>query len=208
MAVYTVRQKYLVDNYAVLNLLTSPEIEIGLPIDVADVDATFDGTFVVIALPPYLFVGVSDEGDLLYNPALPIANQVLYAKTAANVDRVAASGTVTYAPVATWVDSADVLTWLGISSATQEDEDFTTTCAEAASQFAYRRRYEAGYTDSLTTVPSQDVFLGCQMLGGAYYRQRGSVDSYASFQDMGAPPVPGLNGMIKQLLGIGRPAVA
>jgi len=38
MAVYTVRQKYLVDNYAVLNLLTSPEIEIGWPIDIADVD--------------------------------------------------------------------------------------------------------------------------------------------------------------------------
>ena len=67
---------------------------------------------------------------------------------------------------------------------------------------------EAGYVDSLTTVPSQDVFLGTQMLGGSYYRQRGSIDSFASFQNMGTVPVMGLNGMIRQLLGIDRPQVA
>jgi hypothetical protein len=46
------------------------------------------------------------------------------------------------------------------------------------------------------------------MYGGALYRQRGSVDSYGSFQNMGVVPVMGLNGMIRQLLGIDRPQVA
>jgi hypothetical protein len=46
------------------------------------------------------------------------------------------------------------------------------------------------------------------MYGGALYRQRGSMDSFASFQSMGTAPVMGLNGMIRQLLGIDRPQVA
>ena len=35
-----------------------------------------------------------------------------------------------------------------------------------------------------------------------------SMDSFASFQSMGVAPVVGLNGMIRQLLGIDRPQVA
>ena len=46
------------------------------------------------------------------------------------------------------------------------------------------------------------------MLGSAYYRQRGSLDSIASFQDFGTAPIIGMNAMVKQLLGIDRPAVA
>jgi hypothetical protein len=67
---------------------------------------------------------------------------------------------------------------------------------------------ESGYFDSLTTVPSQDVKLGAIMYGSAMYRARGSVESFASFQDMGVSPVTGLNGIIRQLLGIDRPQVA
>jgi hypothetical protein len=37
------------------------------------------------------------------------------------------------------------------------------------------------------------------------YRQRGSIDIYASFTDAGSGPVTGLSGVIKQLLGIDRP---
>jgi hypothetical protein len=46
------------------------------------------------------------------------------------------------------------------------------------------------------------------MYGGSLYRQRGSIDQFASFQNMGVTPVMGLNGMIRQLLGIDRPQVA
>jgi len=40
------------------------------------------------------------------------------------------------------------------------------------------------------------------------YRQRGSIDNFASFNDAGATAVTGLSGVIKQLLGIDRPQVA
>jgi hypothetical protein len=208
MATYSVTNKYLLDNYAVLQLLTPTELEVGQSITVAGVDATFNGTYTVRALPQYLFEGVDTEGDLLYDFNIPIANQVLYAKTAADVERTAASGTLVSTPTCTWISAGDVEDWLGIGTATSADAAFLTICASSASQFCWRRRMEAGYVDSLTTVPSQDVKLGTIMYGGALYRQRGSMDSFASFQSMGTAPVMGLNGMIRQLLGIDRPQVA
>ena len=208
MAVYSVTNKYLIDNYAVVQLLTPAEIELGASVVIASVDATFNGTYTVRALPQYLYVGIDDEGDLLYDVNIPIANQVLYAKTASDVIRTAATGTLTLTQTCTWVSSSNLEDWIGIGTATAADAAFLTVCAAAASQFCWRRRMEAGYVDSLTTVPSQDVFLGTQMYGGALYRQRGSVDQFASFQNMGVTPVMGLNGMIRQLLGIDRPQVA
>jgi hypothetical protein len=208
MAVYSITQKYLIDNYAVVQLLTDAEIELGASVVLAGVDATFNGTYTVRALPQYLYVGIDTEGDLLYDVNIPIANQVLVAKTADDVARTAATGTLTITQTCTWVTAANLEDWIGIGTATAADAAFLTVCAAAASQFCWRRRMEAGYVDSLTTVPSQDVFLGTQMYGGALYRQRGSVDQYASFQNMGVTPVMGLNGMIRQLLGIDRPQVA
>ena len=208
MAVYSVTQKYLIDNYAVVQLLTDAEIELGASVVIAGVDGTFNGTYTVRALPQYLYVGIDTEGDLLYNVNIPIANQVLFAKTASDVVRTAATGTLTITQTCTWVTAANLEDWIGIGTATAADAAFLTVCAAAASQFCWRRRMEAGYVDSLTTVPSQDVFLGTQMYGGALYRQRGSVDQFASFQNMGVTPVMGLNGMIRQLLGIDRPQVA
>jgi hypothetical protein len=208
MAVYQVISKQLTSNYAVLQLLTPAELEVGQSITVAAVDATFNGTYTIRSLPSYEYIGIDDEGDLEFNPLITIPNQVLYARTAADVARQAASGTLTATPTATWISASDIEDWLGIGTATSADATFLTICASSASQFCWRRRMEAGYVDSLTTVPSQDVKLGTIMYGGALYRQRGSMDSFASFQSMGTAPVMGLNGMIRQLLGIDRPQVA
>jgi hypothetical protein len=209
MATYTVKQKYLVDNFAVLELLTPAELEVGWSITVAGVDATFNGNYTIYALPQYLLTSVDDQGDLILDPLVTLANQVCYQKTADDVPRQLATGSITWTPATcTWITAQNILDWLGITVATAGDQTFTTTCAAAANAFCYRRRYEAGYVDSLTTVPSQDVFLGSVMYGGALYKARGSVDVFSSFQDMGQSPVVGMNGQIKQLLGIDRPAVA
>jgi hypothetical protein len=208
MAAYSVTNKYLLDNYAVLELLTPSELVVGGSIVVTGVDSTFNGTYTVRALPQYLFIGADDEGDLVYDPLVPIANQVLYAKTATDVERVEASGTVTFTQTCTWITAQNILDWLGITVATAGDQTFTTTCAAASNAFCFRRRQEASYIDSLTTVPSQDVYLGTVMYGGMLYKSRGTVDVFSSFQDMGQTPVVGMNGQIKQLLGIDRPACA
>ena len=210
MAVYSVQQKYLTDNYAVIALLTNADpLEVGQSVTIAGVDATFNGTYTVIALPQYYFTGVNEEGFFLYDIELPIANQVLYAKTADNVNIVAATGTLTTTPVCTWITAGQIEDWLGIGTATAADTAFLTQCALAANSFAYRRRAEAGYrNESLTTVPNGSVSLGAIMYGGALYRQRGGVTDFASFDGLGTGGTMGLSPMIKQLLGVDRPAVA
>jgi hypothetical protein len=211
MAVYSVTQKYLIDNYAVLQLLTPSEIAVGQSITVASVDATFNGSNLVVrALPQYLYIGIDTEGDLLYDYEVPVQNQVLYAKTANNVERVAATGTVTYTQTCTWVTAAQLVTYLGVQI-TNPSDDYTliTQAVSAGNDFAYRRRQEAGYIDSLTTSPGGDATLGTLMYCAALWRSRGSLENtFASFDGMGTAPQQSLTPIVKQLLGIDRPACA
>jgi hypothetical protein len=210
MATYSVTNKYLIDNFAVLQLLTPSEIAVGQSIAVASVDATFNGTYTVRALPQYLYIGVDTQGDLLYDYQVPIADQVLYAKTATDVERTAASGTVSYDPVCTWVTAAQVMTYLGITI-TNPSDDYTllTQSVSAGNQLCYRRRQESSYIDSLTTSPGGDATLGTLMYCAALWRSRGSIEAtYATFDGMGSAPQQSLTPIVKQLLGIPRPAVA
>jgi hypothetical protein len=210
MATYSVTFKYLLDDYAVLQLLTPTEIAVGESITVTGVDATFNGTYTVRALPQYRYVGTDTEGDLLYDVNEPIANQVLYAKVADDVERIASPGTVSYTLTCQWVSAANLVTYLGVQI-TNPSDDYTliTQAVSAGNQFCYRRRQEAGYIDSLTTSPGGDQTLGTLMYSAALWRSRGSLENtFASFDGMGAAPQQSLTPIVKQLLGIDRPACA
>jgi hypothetical protein len=198
------------DNYAVVELLRSIDLEVGQTVTISGCDATLNGTQTVRALPPYLFIGVDTEGDLLYDENIPIANQVLFYDTGADIERIAVLpvGALTYTQTCTWITSSDIEAWLGISLVSAGDATFLTQCASAANSFAYKRRVEAGYVDSLTVSPSGDVTLGTIMYGGALFRQRSSINDFASFSDMATTAPTGLSPIIKQLLGIPRPAAA
>jgi len=209
MAAYSVTQKYIVDNYAVVVLLTNADpLEVGQSFTLAGVDATFNGTYNVHALPPFRFIGVDEYGFLEYDFEEPIQNQVLFAKTAANVIISPATGTLTTTPTCTWITTdSQVEDWLGIGTATAADQTFITQCRLASNEFCYRRRQEANYRDSLTTVPNASVLLGAIAYAGFLYRQRGAVTDFAGFDGLAAGGSMGLSPMIKQLLGIDRPAV-
>jgi hypothetical protein len=175
---------------------------------VAGLGATLNGTYTVLDVPTLRYVGVDDEGDWIFDPEEIILNQLLMAKTHADVARGPVSGTLTSTPICTWIVNNDVVEWLGIASATANDTAFITSCVSAANAYAYRRRREAGYFDSLTTVPGGDVKLGTVMFAGSLYRERGSVDSFASFEQMGNPVPFGSSGQINRLLGVNRSQVA
>jgi hypothetical protein len=210
MATYTVTFKQLLDNYAVLQTLTDTEIEVGQSITVSAVGVPFNGTFVVYALPKYEYIGIDTEGDLLFNSNVSIPNQVLFACTGTDVGRIASAGTVTYTQNCTWVTVAELVTYLGVDI-TNPSDDYTlaSQARAAANDFAYRRRQESGYFDSLTTSPGHDVTLGTLMYAAALWRARGSVqDTFATFDGMGSAPVSAMTPVIKQLLGIDRPQVA
>ena len=210
MATYKTQTKQLLDNYACISTLEANEIALGESVAVSGLAAPFAGTFTVLALPQYLFTGIDGTtGELLYDENVAVPNQVLYACTGTSVEfNVDYSGTVTYTQTCTWITAAQILTYLGIATATADDTTFVTQCASASNNFAYRRRQECGYNDSLTTSPGGDVTLGTIMMGSAYYRQRGGISDFASFDGMSAGSTNGLSPIVKQLLGVDRPQVA
>ena len=209
MAVYQVTFHQRLDNYAVVQTLTEPDVAVGQSMTIADLGHGLNGTHVIYDLPAYLFLGVDSEGDLIFDVNQPIPNQVLYYDAGDDLGRTAAipQGTLTYTETCTWVTGPQIATYLGITTAGDETA-FLVQVASAANAFCFRRRQESGYTDALTTSPGGDVTLGTLMYGSALYRQRGSVDQFASFTDMASAPVVGLSGLVKQLLGISRPQVA
>ena len=210
MTTYNTYSKQLISNYACIATLEPTEIVVGQSITVGALGSPFDGSFTVLDLPQYAFTGIdSDTGEWLFDQNVPRPNQILYACTGTNVEYVVAlAGTVAYTQTCTWISAAQILTWLGIATATVDDTTFVTQCASAANNFCYRRRQECGYFDSLTVSPGGDVSLGTISYGGALYRQRSGISDFASFDGMSAGSTNGLSPIIKQLLGIDRPQVA
>ena len=210
MAVYQVTFTQRLDDYAVVQTLTEPDLDLGLPFTLADCGASFNGSHTVYALPAYLFKGVNNMGDPVYDLSVPIPNQVLFYNADDDSERIALipPGTLTYTETCTWIDGPDLELWLGIALAGVDESAFLQSCADSANNFIFRRRQESGYTDSLTTSPGPDVTLATTMMAGALYRQRGAIDTFASFSDMGTAMASGLSPLIKQLAGIPRPAVA
>jgi hypothetical protein len=108
----------------------------------------------------------------------------------------------------TWITNADVETFLGIAAATVNDTAYITSCVAAANSFAFRRRNEVGYSDSPVVAPNNAAKLGTTLYAASLYRERGSVDSFQSFDAMSMPQPSLTMGRILQLLGVGRPQVA
>jgi hypothetical protein len=210
MATYLTASKQLLSNYACISTLEPTDIQVGDSVVVGNLGAPFNGTFTVLACPQYQYVGVDGEtGEFNYNINVAIPNQILFACTGTDVEFVAIyTGTVTFTEVCTWITATDIEDWIGIGTATAADTTFLTICAAASNSFCHRRRQEVGYSDSLTTVPSQDVKLATVMYGGSLYRQRGSITDFASFDGMSTGSTSGLSPLVKQLLGVDRPQVA
>jgi hypothetical protein len=212
MATYATASKQLLDNYACISTLEPTDIQVGDSVVVGALGAPFDGTFTVLVCPQYRFVGVDSEtGEFNYDVNVAVPNQILFACTGADVEFVAIyTGTVAFTPTCTWVTAANLVTYLGVSI-TNPSDDYTliTQAVSAGNQFCSRRRAEAGYNDSLSTSPSGDVTLGTLMYCAALWRSRGSLENvFASFEGMGSAPQQSLTPIVKQLLGIDRPAVA
>ena len=208
MATFTVTHAQRVDGIAVFQTLENTDITIGQTIVVANVGNGFNGTFIVQAIPTFYFHGVGPQGDYEYDYDATIVNQLLVINAGTNVNRDTATGTVTWTQTCSWTTVANVQEFLGIASATANDTAFITTCVAAANAWCFKRRVQAGYHDSLTTVPDGSVLLGTTLYASGLYRERGTTgDSYASFQDMSGPPLMTL-GRVNQLLGVKRSQVA
>lgn len=107
-----------------------------------------------------------------------------------------------------WIDTEDVEPFLGVAPASQADEDWLQAATDAANIWCYNRRQAAGYTDLPGVVPDDRVKAGTVLKAAELYRSRGSIDGFASFQQLeGVAPI-GSNAEVLRLLGINRPAIA
>jgi len=212
MATYATASKQLLDNYACISTLEPTDIQVGDSVVVGALGAPFNGTFTVLKCPQYKYTGVdSTTGEWFFDETIAVPNQLLFACTGDDVDFTAIyTGTISFTPTCSWITAANLVTYLGVSI-TNPSDDYTliTQAVSAGNQFCSRRRAEAGYNDNLTTSPSGDVTLGTLMYSAALWRSRGSLENvFASFDGMGTAPQQSLTPIVKQLLGIDRPAVA
>ncbi len=210
MATYSLTHKQVVSNVAVVQLLEPHNFEVGQSITLSGIGAPWNGTFKILALPEYYFIGVSQQGDYQYDTDTIIPNQVQFALTTADVDRAAATGTCTYSVTCSWIVLGDVEDYLGFTFTNPSaDLDVANMAVSAANQFAYRKREESGYFDSPTTVPDGAVKLGTVQYAAILYRERGSTEAFASFDPLATGgPVTGNYGQILRLLGVNKPQVA
>lgn len=208
MATYDLAFHTRLDGVVVLQTFVETGIQVGDSVVIAGADHGMSGTFTILSTEDFEYLGQSDEGDFEFDSDVIRLFQFLYLDAGDDVERSTATGTVTFTPSVSWINSADVTSWLGIDVATANDTAFITVCVNAANNYIFRKRREAGYTDSQSTVPGADVKLGTIMYAATLYRERGSADSFASFDAMSSIPIPSTMGRIMALIGCGRPQVA
>jgi hypothetical protein len=210
MATFSVTHHQRLDDVAVVQTLETTDITVGQTITLTGLGHNLNGTHIVIAVPIYLFAGVNEAGDLLYNENEIIVNQLMFQDVGDDLERSAADpfGTLTWTQTCSWISVSDLTEFLGISGATANDTAFMTSSVNASNAWSFRRRVQAGYHDSLTTVPDAAVKAGVVLMAASLYRERGSIDSFASFQDMSISAPVASMGRINQLLGIKRSQVA
>ena len=212
MSTFTVTHQMISDNVCVVQTLESTDILVGQEITLSGCDATINGSHIVFQIPIYYFTGVNASGDYLFNDQILFTNQILFQLIAANIEREAVDpvGTLTWntATSCTWITVANLTEFLGIAGATANDTAFMTTSVNASNAYCFKRRSQAGYKDLLTTVPDAAVLSGVVLMAASLYRERGSIDSFNSFQDMTISAPVASMGRINSLLGIKRAQVA
>lgn len=106
-----------------------------------------------------------------------------------------------------WIDTDYVETLLGFAPS-GDDLAYLEECVEAAEDYCYRRMVEAGYNPHPGYPNGANIRMGTGLYAMALYRERGSVDSFASFDTAPINLPVGTMGQILRLLGIGRAQVA
>jgi hypothetical protein len=186
MLLKSVTNASLTDDVARLTLANVDRIETGYHIKVAGVNHPFDGNFTITAV---------NTTELW----------IEYAKNHADVAEIEVNGLVEV--LVSWIADSDVEGFLGVAPADESDADFLSGCTDASNKWCFERRQKSGYCDLPDAVPGADVKMGAVLYAASLYRERGSVDSFASFQDMGSVAPIGNMGQILRLLGCNRPRV-
>lgn len=186
--VYAVSSSRLASNVAYLTVGTVAGLQPGYKVHVAGVGQTYDGTQTLTAVSS-------------------TTCEIAYAKNHADLAATAVVGQAVLQ--VTWIDTNDVLAYLGVAPADDTDVEWLSDSTDAANTWCFEKRQVAGYSDLPNHVPTARVRLGAVMKAAELYRRRGTAgDQFASFNQFdGTQPVYN-DPEILRLLGINRPQVA
>jgi len=81
MSVYTITHGFHFDDVSAVQTLTPSEVQPGDSVVIAGAGAKFNGTFTVISVEEWEYIGKDQQGYLEFNYDVPKLNQVLYAVT-------------------------------------------------------------------------------------------------------------------------------
>jgi hypothetical protein len=111
---------------------------------------------------------------------------------------------MTDVPTGWGTESATVAALLGPTVAFEADP-LVDLYVDAANEWCWRKRREAGYVDDSAATATADVVMGCTLYAAALYRERQSVDGYQTFEDFPTAALTGGSlGQIRRMLGIGK----
>jgi hypothetical protein len=186
--VYAVTSARLASDVAYLTVETLAGLAVGYKIHVANVGQHYDGE--------QTLTGVNST-----------TCEISYAKNHADIAAADVTGQAVLQ--VTWIDTNDVVPYLGIWPSEDADLEWFESCVDAANTWCFEKRQAAGYFDLPNHVPTVRVKAGAVMKAAELYRRRGTTgDQFASFNQFdGTQPVYN-DPEILRLLGINRPQVA
>lgn len=185
----------LTDDVATLQVVSLAGLYAGWAVRVDGLGAPFDGNHTLLDVDTVVVAGVDTY-------------QVTYAKNHVNVAEYSVYGQLVV-PV-TWATYADVVADIAYDPIDFTDISYLELALEAANSWCWNKRVQAGYSDIPTVAPEPQVKRAVIKTAGSWYKQRGSVDNFASFQELDTNPQPfgGMYPDILRMLGVGKPRVA
>jgi len=185
----------LTTNVATLQVVSNAGLYAGWTVTVEGVSAVYDGT---VTLTNVETVTV-DDVDL---------QQVSYALVHADVAEASVYGQLVV-PV-TWATYADVVADIAYDPIDFTDISYLELALESANSWCWNKRAQAGYTDIPTIAPEPQVKRAVIKTAGSWYKGRGAVDNFPSFQELDVQPQAfgGQYPDILRMLGVGKPKVA
>jgi hypothetical protein len=77
VATFAITHRQVTDNFMVVQTLEGTDIGTGESVTVAGLGATLNGTYTVVDVPIFLFLGVDEAGDFIFDPDEIITNQLM-----------------------------------------------------------------------------------------------------------------------------------
>lgn len=185
----------LTDDVATLQVVSNAGLYTGWTVTVEGVSAIYDGTVTLTNVETVTVAGVELQ-------------QVEYDLVHANVAEASVYGQLVV-PV-TWATYADVVADIAYDPIDFTDISYLELALESANSWCWNKRAQAGYTDIPGIAPEPQVKRAVIKTAGAWYKQRGAVDNFASFQDLDTQPqvFGGMYPDILRMLGVGKPRIA